>query len=1549
MGKQIATYKNRVKTLVPGYDLAAHSRPNPETITVTKNSVEEAQYASWSQNEEQEGMYIKQYSIGDVPGKTEYSDNQLVAIVDLEYRYLSPINGRSYPEGDLPYQLENEGCIKINNTNKTIEKDTSYEFKITPKNGFSIVPAGHVEVKTGDNIWTPVEGASWPETEITEPQTGITVLITADKIVGSLRFILEDCKYKIVAHKVVDGGAQDVDTLTSVQTCNGTPITINDIKNQFDDQSLNYAGATKDRAGTTQADDTYLQNCGGNRDVYLNYTTKTYGITLDIPNCVNYELTSNGRPVNPTDRIRYGEPLTIVLTPGQDYVTIGPGRITMVGQQSPVEEWGNNRARVEKIISEVTGDINISASCGDLAEHDLTLILWNDEESRQEGTTKTVSNIQHGTSITPRNYLSLVTGDVPFGYSIVESPYLDTPIIVDSNKTITYHCALNEYTVTFVAGSGVALEQGVGGTVKHGKTFTQENVYTVNPEYSVEDVSATVTAGTAGNPVCGNRNSVSIPNVQSNITVTISALRTYHISFAFDDSDAGNLSTNSVPVVEGSSCAEEISYTLNTNYTLDRIEILPSGDGVNTSSEAGKIKICAPSGRTINGDMTVTIYTNPPRTVTYVFYDENGDEVDNHSVKVPNNGTTEYSYTYQNIDLSEYDVETEVTAGSISRVNKSINGSTVTVTGTPIVSDATIEITLTAKRQLDSIDLSASEMDAMGGVIFTATKNYSDGTSEIDDTQSNFSVSYTDWKGNQSTAQDIVDVYDHVDKEVQTKSKLNYENPTTSSKTNIPVRVTYNDGVNTEQDDLQINQRAEVYGYYSGITAESSTSELDSTKWTTSELLDFGDGVQMFNGSGNDIYNKDITPYQIPGTYIGENPLNHLDNNVSFISSTGIIISSSASHNYNSINSEGHGEHYHIAWNNEGRNGYLFDYDGMSMGDSFCGGHIGTCTGCHETGYTDSSRATLEAFSPPSKNGISRTPTIEYGIYYVSPQHRYGADSISYYHYKNKEYKSSIVNSPFKDTNYETIEFKYPVHIQLLEKKDKEEELTSWPTATSYGAGPTSYGMRTTRWSIDGDIEPYPDSDVYITYSDGSGYYYDFENKITLHGDNSVNFAPYNNAYYVESEESHNDKEDAANNQDGGRYVGIYNSLMSAETLIRPYYENSQWKYIVLNAEYNGVNYDNFQAASRLKKVDMSEYVQHTGIRTRYISGYALNYLNIVPSGMTVPSTYEPIKENGVELVEYPYYVDMNTDYSSYVDSNGSYQDATAYDSSLNHAHRLFNVSDYVNYNQYRNSPECAEHYLSNSDDAKYTICTTEFKKYDYRKYYPSSYTENSFNWTNIFRDIASITESSEHHGYYDITLNNGTVYNACSQSTLYKYYPSQEIEVGTFWTNGDFVDIQAISCGGKIGSFRAVVHDASTGSVIEELTKDCSWEGTANTLSLGRDYPVKDLQVTIYANTNRVGQANDLSDPNYTSNVYTGGCSFQIVSQWSNGPGTPYRQFMWTYIGGSCDKTNNPDKSGADISWEDMYEYYQYSDGTPFNNAKSLDLIPKKDPDFNS
>ena len=81
-GLQIATYNNRVIEIVPDYRLKETS---DGTITITKDSVEQATYAPFSENDQTEGMYIQNYSINEEghPEKEWYEQNQLVAIVDL--------------------------------------------------------------------------------------------------------------------------------------------------------------------------------------------------------------------------------------------------------------------------------------------------------------------------------------------------------------------------------------------------------------------------------------------------------------------------------------------------------------------------------------------------------------------------------------------------------------------------------------------------------------------------------------------------------------------------------------------------------------------------------------------------------------------------------------------------------------------------------------------------------------------------------------------------------------------------------------------------------------------------------------------------------------------------------------------------------------------------------------------------------------------------------------------------------------------------------------------------------------------------------------------------------------------------------------------------------------------------------------------------------------------------------------------------------------------------------------------------------------------------
>jgi len=150
MGQQIATYNNKVIELVPGYDLKNPS-PNPGTITVTKHSVTHGTYASYSSGPTVQGMYIKDYSIGD--GQREYANNQLVAMKDLDYRYLVP-NGIDSTSPTYEEKLSATGCVVSSNSSRTINKGDNYSTRLTPKQGYSKVPAGCIKVQTGVDAQT---------------------------------------------------------------------------------------------------------------------------------------------------------------------------------------------------------------------------------------------------------------------------------------------------------------------------------------------------------------------------------------------------------------------------------------------------------------------------------------------------------------------------------------------------------------------------------------------------------------------------------------------------------------------------------------------------------------------------------------------------------------------------------------------------------------------------------------------------------------------------------------------------------------------------------------------------------------------------------------------------------------------------------------------------------------------------------------------------------------------------------------------------------------------------------------------------------------------------------------------------------------------------------------------------------------------------------------------------------------------------------------------------------------------------------------------------
>lgn len=1520
MGKQIATYNNKVKQLVPGYDLKNYS---PGTITVTRNSVENEQYASWSQNEDEQGMYIDGYSIGD--GKTGYSSNQLVAMVDLYYRYLSPINGENYEGGERPYQLGDDGCIEIDNISKTIEKGASYEFTLTPKSGFSMVPAGHIEVKDGSN-WSSID-ISWQNTE-----GPVNITIPSDKITGNLRFALGDCLYKLYIQKTVDGHNYGDPEEIGIQNCSDT-VNVDSLKPAEDPTGTHFVNITKD--GTVVSGN--QQFCGDttlNMNYAINqYTIDTSGVNSD---CVDIVLSPN------VQTIEHGESLTIILTPKEGKRNIGAGSITM--GNTAVRTWTSERS-ITETISSVEGDVVVIASCGEEDTYTVT-INWVDGQNTLH---TEIDIVQSGASILPEDYVNDWT--LPEGYYLNSmSPAEGTTILVNSDKTITYDCRLYEYNINFVAGNGITLNSIPPQYVLYGESLTINDVYEVNQGYRS---AAETHTGNAG--VSLNNGSVTVTNVKSDVTITLAASQIQH-TITYDIYEDGvKTDTQTQSVAEGETATLQYRKSNTEDYLAPTVSSNDPNLTVNVVKNTGR-------GYTITGtpvtqDATISLYlvTKPTHNVTFeVYLDGDSDPMYSFNITCEEGDMFEdETYGY---DTSLYEL-VEVTSDEI-RVSYDDQDGTITMNSLdPITEDTTVEIYLSSIQQKTVTNIYASGMDAMGGVIFQA--KFDDGT--YDSNQNRFSVSYTDNNNDTSTSKDVVDVFDYSlnkgsldaegskyvqgEKGIYQKSKLNLDYPSGSSRTK-QVTVTYQG----HSETLNISQRAESYGYYTDgsdvFDASNSSNDLMSATWRTGRLVDYGDSSNMYGGSdldsrlkGLDGYNKDITPYYMTGTYIGENPLDHLTNNEG-----GTITGSNKPYgisNYNSNVNAPYNEHFHITWDENGFNkasakGYIFAGDELTSDAGFCGGYPEDAgCGCDKSGIVTTH--TLEALSSGNSGINSQDLDYRYSANYVIPSHNYGRDSISYYHIDNSDYKWNIdqENNPFKDSNEDLIEFSYPLHISSTYTQDDNNiQLSGIREISSFGSGPTSYALSSIRWRLSGAVSSgsTPDDASYSLYED-SDYpaYYDYNNEIDImegSSSDAISFDPYNNVIYGGTEASSEVNDHTVGQEYGrnntGRIIDAYFTLMSPETLIRPRTENGITKFGVLSGIYNGTDYSEYE--NKMYTVGVSDYISNNGLygRTRYISQHSWNTQE--------NESREPTDDILIE--NYPYTIlGTNVNYKKYYDSESDeykeLDERVSDDMILEY--RWYNLTTDLSFEQYYAKQHEEDRYLHTGSGAKYVDCSPAFSTADYEIYngYFSGKT-----WEDIVREgITSIVRD----GYYYTITTSQDVYTNCSQSTRYNaFYYKQQVYVGDYFTNATNVYIYYNGC-----SCQDTCQNCGLGSLTIEVNgvesvEDVTGEGQIFSYQNSNN---DDLEIKLYASTTRKDYTATKYTENEEFNVFTGGGNITIVGKWENGD---VRRIS-VNVEGSSSSDDNPGTSGGRFSWDELNQYYyNTTEGSQeifVNNGSDLDF----------
>lgn len=1210
---------------------------------------------------------------------------------------------------------------------------------------------------------------------------------------------------------------------------------------------------------------------------------------------------------------------------------------------------------------------------------------------------------------------------------------------VHSDVYVTIHTTytpppVETYRVTYeLNGEGIQLKKD-GAIVPSGTTFDDveagscsEIEYVLTDGYqfggaisSVDSIEPTVDTTNKTVEVCPTED----------VTITLSTWRptiTYDIYV-----DGAKIDTQTQKVAIGGTASLQYPKS-NTEDYINPPTVRSNDPNLTARVVKNTNRSYTITGTPVTQDATISLYlvTKSEYTVTFKVYKDG--TLDSSAGWTSNYTEGE---TFDNeifpYDDSAYEID-DVTSQELTvDYNYGDSGEIIISTETPITENATVEIYLNSipQKEVDTVTFRASEMDAMGGVAFQAYVTYIGGAPETINNQNAFLVTYTGDDGSHSNENpDVVQVYDYNfgigstvnypkvsgTDNVYQKCRLNLEN-TSTSPTSREVTVIWNGHSHTFTGRDAITQRGEQYGYYTDIDSGDNTAALDtkltSNSWKSSFLVDYGDSVKMYETDGylipsdlkgNDIYNKDITPYYVTGTYIGKNPLRHLDNKKTFVGS-------GQPADYNKINPTGYNEHYHTTWNENVWNrvdayykGLIFKYDGISTSSEFCGGYESSpCSEniCECTPYAEYTTNTLEAISVDNDEttiiGNRQAVSYDYYAYYTKPKHNYGRDSISYYHIGNADYRSEVIESPFKDENLSTLEFSYPVHINTYDEEVpiRQENITSGDIG-KIGAGFTSYILDTIRWNERTDYGYSPDDSTYTTYYNQQyPAYYDYNNKVRLINirnpyneeefiRSEIQFDKYQNSYYknsaitIQAEDDLNNvvvgnpeySDDLTRGPQTGRIIDLYTTLMSPETLIRPIQDSNGTKFAVLSNSYSDTNYTAYD--ENYQTVDVDSYIKNNGFygRTRYISGqYWNNKPEYATSKNLAPLTTTDDALNGMDINKYPYTISgTNVDYLNAY-TNGDYQEISSRDDAYDDQqgwkfkHEWYNLKCKLSFQQYRNKDDEIEegYYLHNSYRAKYVTCTGSLDTAYYDYFYGGNIPSDASWEDDIVREgIINITKDNNYSYTIETEQHEGAnAYTGCSRGTKEYYHGNQSESLSSIYTNANYISIyfneNNIQTSG-LGKIKLVVTKASDGSEVE-LIEDVN---LSNPLVIYYDQNTNNdklkLDITVY--TNCKNHDSDISK----EYVRTGGGKIRIEGCWlkrKDGVMTYRYRNIIANIGGSCGESNdsNPNSSGSKLSWANLnsfyFDYYYDSDEhtykkRDFTNSGNK-LIVKQDSTYN-
>lgn len=1717
--KQIATYKNKVVEIVPEYNQQGAPKETITITKTSVIQGTYAPYSNNEQTEgmyiQAHTINDSNYRTGDWD---EYEPHQLVAKDDLNYRFLLPTGEDNTSP---TYNALLASCVHSSNTDRTISRDEGhniYETTLTPEDGYSKVPAGRIEKQKGNGTWDSVQSWNTPLDSVTiriQDVDGnlrfvfnsnciyeLTVYTTIDGVPQPDPLVIEGiCETPIN----VDDYAQSIPGKTFVNiTKDGTPISG---EQDFCENTSIYVNYTTNEYTVTNGID---PNCA---TVEISNPTPEYGDTVVIiirkksdkanigAGSISMEGASNpiyswnktvestlrysidsvigsitidsnecGDPANHPVRLEWYNDEEPESNPVITSINVSHGSIIHPNDhdcistfplQTRYEIKYSNPAMDSEI--SITDDNTVIQYHYGLKEYKVT---YNGDSTVTINISES-GKVKHGEDITTDNVYTIESGYQNANAIIISGTATGVSI---NNGSVTVTGVTSNVTVKISADSIPTHNYCVRFSIEQAGTIGGDEPYcsTIQEGTCHEDISYSLNSGyeiygeIPSQITINNDNTIDVCNITEDIELVIPVRPITHtVKYCLTDGQGMSLvgaqgQCITKNVVHGQNSTQ--GFSLRSGYNSVIIDsITPQDKPYNIDYDNNTINI---NNITENVEIWMHADAIPNQNVTFKLFIDGVEKPDLETTKsVAYGSTATHSFRSLGIVIDRTDVNVTADVAGVTTNYSILSDAAIGVSGTPIT-EATIITTYiksVPQKEVQSIEITSSKMDAMGGVVFNGKINYSEGEPDIitDQTQFNRLFAVTDTSNN-DLYDAVVTVHDYdfepgdlsitrEEKSSIEKTKLTLEstdedhyNNTTHEYVDRNVVVTLK-GTNISTNPFTIKQRKERYGYYDGgnIESESDTSDLSNAYWKTGYLVDFGDSVEMYEPSsefipnelqGKDIYNKDITPYYITGTYIGENPLGNLSGNAYHINGN--------VNNYNAINNNE--EHYHIVWGEgEGMSsgfafnkGYIFSSDEFTVEQNMCGGipsdpYQTSCDDAYSStddeGILESLGTNYEGSNPNYK--VTKNLDYTYTIRYRQPRHNYGIDSISYYHIDNSPYQTEVVNGVFTDASEQSKQWTYPLHIKSNDSNDSipyphTVHTLDFGGQREFGAGPTLGMMNTVRWkNIVSDPAYNPDDS---DYKDNYYYniYYDYNNKIDLYNDSTLVFSRYNNTWYNSNVSEQFNKLKLSSTYDGpdgstffggyvpyGRVIDAYSTFMSSERLIRPIIrDNTDVKFAVLKGVYNNRNasISTNNTQNSIVELSLQDYCALMGRRTRFISeavmynmlnqGYGYHNPDAIQGNTEIDSNTYSIPA----FVNYPYNIEdqYNVDYDRiwipdpviggnnvlraevYVNTNGdlSYvypkyetelidgtlvykldtnnnriqetdsndnpvyiyvpEDTEGYVNDNNYVKNIYNKIAVSQFRQNNKSNDMdMNSYAHNSDFAKFAICSDNF--------ITASSARISVNYTDRTKDILlaglrSITRDQSTGLYRVVTavpVSGGT--QEGSDNVIY----ANNISMNS--TNGEFYYRQTVPISSDYDIYTNMTTIKITVSDFDENQKPfgignitCIVDGDTNSpyeWNYGTEYypgtpliGISGLTPGDHKISIKVSSENNPESLNeYTSeenkNVQTSGNTVVVTCE----NGADSRKFFIP-IGGSCDRDDNQNDSGIDLSWAQLKQYYQ-------------------------